>query len=447
METGQRTHLFISYAIEDVNLATWLARKLAALGYAVWFDRLKLLGGDPWPQAIDEAIKTRTFRMIGLMSCHSISKPNPSKERTLALRIAKESAVPDFLITLKLDEVDLDWFTGDLTYIPFNHGWANGWRQLIKKLDSIGTPHALANAAQTAASTFPRGDELISTDEEKVFANVIRVANFPQVLRVYSIDALLQQDRREALRIEWPHYRINDLVVCSLIPPPERFAKDVKATPEQCLWSDCETFHRVSARNIAANLAIKTLDHRLRKAGCREHRKKRGTFYLTSDFSEDGKLHFEGFRGKTWRKIRGRATIWRGPGKKEVNFHHFAFRLRLARGLDKYFYIQLTPSLVFFGEDGKLISDKSVGSRRKRVTAMWWNDEWLNRLLAAQQLLCGLPMANEHDVKLEPALLAAKATKRLKEELLGEESTPAPPEEEPDVEVHLEPSDDETDDE
>jgi hypothetical protein len=447
VKTGERTHLFISYAIEDVTLATWLARKLAALGYAVWFDRLKLLGGEPWPQMIDEAIKTRTFRMIALLSRHSISKPNPSKERTLALRIARDSAIPDFLITLKLDDVDLDWLTGDLTYIAFNNGWADGWRQLVKKLDSIGTPRALPNAPQIAASTFPRGDELLSTDGEKVFANVIRVAHFPKVLRVYSIDALMPQDRREALKTEWPHYRINDLVVCSLIPPPAQVANEVKPTPEQCLWSDCETFHRVPARNIAANLAIKTLDYRLRKAGCREHRKKRGTFYLTSDFSEDGKLHFEGFRGKTWRKIRGRATFWRGAGKKEVNFHHFAFRLRLARGLDKHFYIQLTPSLVFFGEDGKLISDKSVGSRRKRVTAMWWNDEWLNRLLAAQQLLCGLPIGDEQDVRLEPALLTVNATTSLKEDLLGEDSILATPEEEPDVEVHLEPSGDEDDDE
>lgn len=56
-------HLFISYATEDAALAGWLARKLAARGHPVWFDEMKLLGGEQWPQTIDEAIKNRTFRM------------------------------------------------------------------------------------------------------------------------------------------------------------------------------------------------------------------------------------------------------------------------------------------------------------------------------------------------------------------------------------------------
>jgi hypothetical protein len=41
-----RDHLFISYAAENSVLADWFARRLAALGYAVWYDRLKLLGGE-----------------------------------------------------------------------------------------------------------------------------------------------------------------------------------------------------------------------------------------------------------------------------------------------------------------------------------------------------------------------------------------------------------------
>lgn len=52
-----RDHLFISYATEDSALADWFARRLASLGYAVWYDRFKLLGGEPWPQDIEAAIE------------------------------------------------------------------------------------------------------------------------------------------------------------------------------------------------------------------------------------------------------------------------------------------------------------------------------------------------------------------------------------------------------
>ena len=44
--TGDRDHIFISYATEQSALCDWIARRLAACGYAVWCDRQKLLGGE-----------------------------------------------------------------------------------------------------------------------------------------------------------------------------------------------------------------------------------------------------------------------------------------------------------------------------------------------------------------------------------------------------------------
>ena len=80
-----REHLLINYATEDWALAEWLTRKLTAEGYRVWCDRFMLLGGESYPREIDEAIKSRTFRMLSLLSRASLTKPNPLKERTLAL--------------------------------------------------------------------------------------------------------------------------------------------------------------------------------------------------------------------------------------------------------------------------------------------------------------------------------------------------------------------------
>src|SRR5436190_22316809 len=88
-----RSHLFISYAVEDVKLAVWLARKLAGRGHPVWFDQMKMLGGEPWPQTIDDAIKNRTFRMLALISADSIRKPKPTGERTMAQRIAEQRKI------------------------------------------------------------------------------------------------------------------------------------------------------------------------------------------------------------------------------------------------------------------------------------------------------------------------------------------------------------------
>src|ERR1700686_270658 len=114
-------HLFISYAGEDWCFVEWLALRLAAEGYKVWCDRIKLLGGESYPSDIDAAIKNRTFRFIAVLSRHSLAKPNPLKERTLALGLAKERK-ENFLIPLNVDgssPTDIGWMLSDLTFIPF----------------------------------------------------------------------------------------------------------------------------------------------------------------------------------------------------------------------------------------------------------------------------------------------------------------------------------------
>src|SRR5438445_9768695 len=101
-ENQVREHLLVNYATEDWALAEWLTRRLTAEGYRVWCDRFQLLGGESYPRDIELAIKTRTFRLLALLSKASLNKPNPRKERTLALNLGKERAV-DFLIPLNVD--------------------------------------------------------------------------------------------------------------------------------------------------------------------------------------------------------------------------------------------------------------------------------------------------------------------------------------------------------
>src|SRR2546422_7723034 len=137
-----RDHLFISYASEGHVFANWLALRLAAAGYEVWYDRIKLLGGESYPKDIDDAIKNRTFRLLSVISRHSLTKPNPLKERTQALTISSERNI-DFLIPLNLDGIpaaELNWMISDLTYVPFYKGWGPGLAQLLKKLISTGAP-------------------------------------------------------------------------------------------------------------------------------------------------------------------------------------------------------------------------------------------------------------------------------------------------------------------
>ena len=72
---NKRDHIFLSYATEDWQLCEWLGRRLAAEGYAIWCDRLKMPGGENWPNDIEIAIDERTFRMLALCRGRRCTSP------------------------------------------------------------------------------------------------------------------------------------------------------------------------------------------------------------------------------------------------------------------------------------------------------------------------------------------------------------------------------------
>ena len=85
-DTLECDHLFISSVPEDGALADWLTRKLTAEGYHVWCERFKLLGGETFPDDVDDALKRRAFRVLGLYSQVSLNNPEVMRQRGLALR-------------------------------------------------------------------------------------------------------------------------------------------------------------------------------------------------------------------------------------------------------------------------------------------------------------------------------------------------------------------------
>jgi TIR domain len=55
-----RQALFISHASPEDNAFTlWLGAKLAALGYEVFADVLRLKGGDDWERVLENAIREK----------------------------------------------------------------------------------------------------------------------------------------------------------------------------------------------------------------------------------------------------------------------------------------------------------------------------------------------------------------------------------------------------
>ena len=139
--TPVREELFVSYAIEDAAFVRWLAAKLALCGYRVWWDQTHLHGGDAFPTEIDDAIKTRAFRLLAVMSHASSHKPNPERERSVALAVGRQRG-EDFLVPLNLGLTppELPFQVANLTFVPFMSSWAEGLSALLATLRAAGAP-------------------------------------------------------------------------------------------------------------------------------------------------------------------------------------------------------------------------------------------------------------------------------------------------------------------
>jgi hypothetical protein len=423
MTSPNPTHLYLSCAAEDTPLAVWLARKLAAQGYPVWFDKLKSLGGEPWPQSIDETIKERTFLMLALVSEHSLQKKKPVKEQMLAQRVVRQRNIPDFVIPLALDGSELDPLNATAPAISFENDWGSGLHTLLKRLETIRAPRSLKNGAGLAAASFSQGANLINKNGEQLLANIVRVKSFPNTLRVFQSANYLDARERETLEDAWTFYEITKDAIVAIIPPPPEFSDRIKTKHELLHWTEGGLFQNIRLRDIAAAVILRALARRLAKSGCLAHPNPtfKDTYYLPEAFSVDRNLEFRGFEGKKIRMpIRSKITFRRAGGVIESDFNHFAFRLRLARGLDEAFYVQIVPTLVFFDERGKALPDKSAATRLRRVTQTWKNEEWLNRVLAIEHILSSSSPVSPNDPVIEPGLVPLNSPTDLDETVVDE---------------------------
>lgn len=372
-----RDHLFISYAWEDGALAEWLTLKLTALGYRVWCDRIKLLGGESYPRDIDEAIKTRTFRVLALLSRHSIHKPNPLKERTLALNLARERR-EDFLIPLNVDGLPptaLDWMLSDLSYIPFT-SWSDGLCALLKKLDALGAPRANPDGAAAVRSWLDVGLDVVQRPE-RLWTNLI-VIRVPEVVR------------RITLRVEgggqWPaglpRYQQNERVLWSFAEPSSMRFTNV----EQVLWSgDRRRTDGIAIGEIVARVVQEHLDAHCRSKGLK--RASNGDWYFPTGLMPSDVLRFTTYtRRPTRTKVVGERKFWNGPRPERCRYHlSFTLRPRLF-GFGQP-TVLLRPRVVLTELSGEQMDTTKLVRRRKALCKSWFNHQWLSRVLAVSSFL------------------------------------------------------------
>lgn len=364
----KRTRLFISYASEDSVAACWLARKLLCCGYSVWIDNQGLKGGHIWPSDIDDAIKNQSIRLIQLLSIHSLGKPNPVAERTLALSMEKE--IPHFFIPLNcgLDSKKIPWQLFSVQYIDFSD-LGKGFASLLNTLESDEIPKEFAsNGLDIALSTFEVPGAILP-QPEPVYSNAHRIISEPDLLGTFkSSHSLLRPELMIASRkYHWPVFFVNPQTFVSYFNPPLELATQFGIQRVENHETPTLEIQGVKTINIRKNLLLQSVQQGAIQKG----------FQATSDallFPNLGPNRSR-YTYTTWW---GETTNIAPRGVKTAGgqkWHYtIGFRPRIMLVMD-VFHCVLALHLGLRDEKGKPVDPKQVPAVRKSIMKSWWNDK------------------------------------------------------------------------
>ena len=389
-KTAERDHLFISYAYEDEALAEWLALRLTSEGYKVWIDRFELLGGESYPADIDHAIKCRTFRMIALLSRSSLVKPNPVKERTLALNIQRQRQ-GEFLITLNVDNLrpdEMDWMTSDITFIPFFESWAAGLAQLLKKLARLDAPKQVVDGRQIAANAYLPADTL-SHEPEHLYSNLLHIERIPVAISCYTARKAPSEHAESELVQRWAFWarrpkndraRTSNTLYFSFDNPPLSTRHSYGwARKAVVAWQDVDRICGIRSSNVVKPLLRRTLLHHLRTRGLQPTPDDPHMFYFPRGLLQNNLLRFRRLDGRRVHRMVAGERSWR-PGERFA--YHQAVTFDISTDLSGHYAARFRIRLHITDCDGYPLPAIAANARRKRITRDWYNAEWLARHLA-----------------------------------------------------------------
>jgi len=205
-----RNKIFISHATpEDNDFTIWLASRLELLGYEVWLDKNGLVGGEKFWETIDGVIRNEAIKFLLVYSKNIFQKDNDGnpiagklkdgvyKEFSFAESIGKQNNINDFIIMMNIDASNYNLFIGAdrLNQIPFYENWANGFKQLEKKLQKDNVLKTKEETKTDFGSWYEQhfvSNNGITSKSELYYTNWWTINKLPDYLFLYQLQSLEQ---------------------------------------------------------------------------------------------------------------------------------------------------------------------------------------------------------------------------------------------------------------
>lgn len=420
-----RDHVFISYAVENATFCMWLARKLAAEGYLVWCDRLKLLGGQNWQTEINGGITQHSCLILALMSKVSVVKENPRGEWQMGLMMAKQLN-RDFVVPLRVDGFDpkdLGFIHINRQYIDFSRSWATGYRELLNTLDALKIPKPRADGRLVSARSF-MSEGLVTSTPETLVSNFVRFVRTPAHVLQFSSSRRMEDKEFESLKRVWAFRALKKARFLSVAHPPKGSPDVFTTIPSKIDWSQLKAVHQIDPTAFLSEMLRKAASALLIGRGFKLDEDGR-SLYLDPAAFDGGWLRYQRHNGKPGRmKVAGKRSFKTGRDERQVLHYNLGFRIEVERDAIQGWVLIPKLFLRLRDENGQPLTDKKALERRKKITRDWWNDKQLSThfaFLTAIQLSqkAADDAGFDPGIALDPTPVTFTATKSLNELRLG----------------------------
>ena len=398
--------VFVSHANpEDNDFSRWLSLQLGKLGYPVWCDLTRLLGGEDFWSDIEVAIRDGTAKFLFVLSRNSNQKVGPLQELSVALGAARVRDLKDFVIPLRIDDIpfqDINIQVNRLNVVDFSGSWAAGLNQLVAKLELDGVAKDPRFTPSSVAAWWVGGDgpgHAVLPEPEEYLSNWFRIEWLPDSLYVHSLPPFVTFDALKVL--PFPFRKVGSLVICfaraedvdlylgggvrvletwevDTLKFRDGLESDVRVSAEDC--------HRV-----LIHLLSRGWQQFVRSVGMWERRVGYSLdFYVPLGLLQGDRVAVPSTAGgSAWRSLVGYRSVGnRGGGERAKRYWHFAVSGRVA--FEPFPMFQLIPRILFSMDGKHLLDDTARVHRYRRSQARdWWNSEWRDRTLGLMWWLSG----------------------------------------------------------
>jgi hypothetical protein len=418
----QRDHILIHYANSDLALAEWLARKLTSEGYLVWCEHLRSLGGEHYPEDVDDAIQNRVSCLVSLYSHSSLADPDIVRQRAVALNISKVSR--HFFVPLRIDSLpidEMDQVTRQLKFIPFDKNWTEGLTLLLEKLGTSGCPKVLPNGKGSASKAFFES-EILSKNREALVSNCLRILYLPNKIFRFTPEKPIPIEQLEELKLVWAFRDARDGSYLSFHRPPGPASQTFQITKsESWSWRKKNKIEGINATHLVSELIRKSINIKCFQKGlqyCQETR----MVYFPFGLAQRDKIKYRWPNGRS-ASVNTVGERKYHAGKKERYRYYLSPDFYVSQNLPDGFVILLRVRVRITDTVGIPLPSRKSLSRRKDLCMDWWNGEWLSRMLAICQFLSEGDVISIGDEKTEQIVISSQpfiidSTKGINEEAL-----------------------------